>query len=339
VADRKAWVTSGIEQVTPTIHRIPLSLPNDALQAVNVYTIQGDGGVGLVDGGWFRPGALDELGGYLAELDLALDDISTVLTTHYHPDHYTLAVELRRHTGCAVALGEGDRETVEIMMRGDPGLVAFGSMLSRCGVPQEFIDRHLRSGADESNYELPSSWLSDGDRPKAGGREFLAIATPGHTRGHFCFADDEAGLLFAGDHVLPHITPSIGYEALSERERHLPLADYLASLRRVRERPDARLLPAHGPIAPSVHDRVDELLAHHDFRLGRCADALAAGARTTYEVAQRIPWTSRDRAYSELSPMDQLMAAHETQAHLEVLQTSGRVRRLAGDEVDEYTLT
>jgi glyoxylase-like metal-dependent hydrolase (beta-lactamase superfamily II) len=336
VSDRTRWATAGIEQVTPTIHRIPLSLPDAGLRAVNVYAIEGDDGIGLVDGGWFRPGALEELQGNLADLGIALEDISTVLTTHFHPDHYTLAVEIRRHTGCPVALGGDDRETIELIIAGNHGMDGFTTTLQRNGVPADVIERDLRSSADPATYELPSTWLSDGDRPKAGGRELLAIATPGHTRGHFCFADDEAGLLFAGDHVLPHITPSIGFESIGQ---HLPLADYLASLARVRARPDAVLLPAHGPIGPSVHARVDELLVHHDLRLRRCGDALAAGAKTAYEVAQRIPWTSRDRAFAELSPFDQLMAVHEASAHLDVLEMRGAARLRRGDEVDEYTLS
>ena len=335
MADRRRWATAGIEQVTPTIHRIPLSLPDAGLQAVNVYTIQGDDGIGLVDGGWSRPGALGELQGRLAELSIVLDDISTVLTTHFHPDHYTLAVELRRHTGCPVALGSDDRESVELVMADNRGMESLGAFLRRNGVPTDLLEGNLRSQADPAGYEMPSSWLSDGDRPKAGGRELLAISTPGHTRGHFCFADDEAGLLFAGDHVLPHITPSIGFESVG---RHLPLADYLASLTRVRDRQDAVLLPAHGPVAPSVHARVDELFAHHDLRLRRCGDAVAAGARNAYEVAQRIPWTSRDRTFAELAPFDRLMAVHEARAHLAVLETYGRVRLLRSDELDEYTV-
>ena len=88
-----------------------------------------------------------------------------------------------------------------------------------------------------------------------GDRTLRVVATPGHTQGHVVFRDEAAGLLFAGDHVLPHITPSIGFEAVPVE---LALGHYLRSLRLVREMPDMRLLPAHGPVRPSVHDRVDE---------------------------------------------------------------------------------
>ena len=66
---------------------------------------------------------------------------------------------------------------------------------------------------------------------------------PGHTAGHFVFADLDAGLLFAGDHVLPTITPSVGFELVYADD---PLRDFLGSLERVRRLPDLRLLPAHG---------------------------------------------------------------------------------------------
>jgi len=107
-------------------------------------------------------------------------------------------------------------------------------------------------------------------------RRLEAIATPGHTRGHVVFADAAAGrLLFAGDHVLPHITPSISLEAAPQE---LPLRDFIESLLLVR--PDARPGPCcrpHGPVSPSVHARVDELLDHHDARLSAMLAVLADG--------------------------------------------------------------
>jgi glyoxylase-like metal-dependent hydrolase (beta-lactamase superfamily II) len=101
--------------------------------------------------------------------------------------------------------------------------------------------------------------------------------------------DDRARVLFAGDHVLPHITPSIGLEPTLNP---LPLGDYLESLALIRARPDAMLLPAHGPVADSVHRRVDEMLDHHERRLTHCAEAVAAGADT---AAERRPRVARRR--------------------------------------------
>jgi glyoxylase-like metal-dependent hydrolase (beta-lactamase superfamily II) len=325
-----------VEEVVPGVHRIPVRMPGDALAATNVYAIVGESEVGLVDGGWFVDDAVSDLEAGLRHIGAGFGDVASVAVTHAHPDHYTLAVELRRRTGCATFLGAGERTTVEAMLAGTHGLTDFAISLRRCGVPDDLIGRHLRAHGNSALFDLPSDWLTDGDVPLIGGRPLHALATPGHTRGHFCFAEANAGLLFAGDHVLPTITPSIGFETVDDR--HLPLADYLDSLARLRGRPDATLLPAHGPVAASVHARVDELLHHHDVRLAQCGDALAGGARTAYEVATQLPWTRHERRFDELSGFDRLMAVHETRAHLAVLDMRGRATVAETEQVDVYVL-
>ncbi|WP_303640014.1 MBL fold metallo-hydrolase [Actinomadura madurae] len=128
---------------------------------------------------------------------------------------------------------------------------------------------------------MPDAWLDDGQRLTLTERGLDVFATPGHTRGHIVLRDAGAGLLFAGDHILPHITPSIGLETEPEPK---PLRSYLESLRLVRGMPDTLLLPAHGPVTPSVHTRVDQLLEHHAERLEIAAAQVRAAA------ARRSRW-------------------------------------------------
>jgi glyoxylase-like metal-dependent hydrolase (beta-lactamase superfamily II) len=321
-----------VEPVAPGIHRIPLPLPNDALKAVNVYVVHDDAGVTLIDGGWAVPEALGRLRTGLAELGLGVDDIRSVFATHFHRDHYTLAVQLRRLTGCELALGEGERETLALLSEGRRAADGFAEMLRRAGSPAAEADGEWTRPAPMP-YDEPSRWLTDGEALRAAGHDLRALATPGHTRGHFCFADATAGVLFAGDHILPHITPSIGFETAPS---HLPLGDYLISLAAIRGRPDTPLLPAHGPVIGSAHVRIDELLAHHDQRLERCGDAVAAGARTAYEVASRLPWTRHERELSDLADFNRVLAIHETLAHLDVLVMRGRLRRLSEAGTDHF---
>ena len=84
------------------------------------------------------------------------------------------------------------------------------------------------------DWESPDNWLEDEETIVASSRELAVIETPGHTRGHVVFHDRAAELLFAGDHVLPAITPSIGFEPVLSSN---PLGDFLGSLARVRECP------------------------------------------------------------------------------------------------------
>jgi hypothetical protein len=96
------------------------------------------------------------------------------------------------------------------------------------------------------------------------------------------------------------------------------------------------MLPAHGPTGPSVHARVDELVQHHDIRLRRTGEAVAAGAATAYEVAQRLRWTRRERHFDELDVMSRCLAVTETAAHLEVLVGTGELRAIGYDGVRAY---
>src|SRR6185437_14392161 len=128
------------------------------------------------------------------------------------------------------------------------------------------------------------------------------------------FHDARAGLLFAGDHVLPHITPSIGFEPLPADR---PLADYLNSLAAVEALADAVLLPAHGPVAPSAHARAGELIEHHRKRLDAMLAVVAPGVSTAFEVAGQVGWTSREAALADLDVFNQMLAVNETIAHLD----------------------
>ena len=87
-------------------------------------------------------------------------------------------------------------------------------------------------------------------------------------------------------------------------------------------------------MAPSVHDRVDELVAHHDKRLDEIAAAVAAGGSTALEVAGAIRWTRHEYHLGDMETFNRMLAVLETDAHLEVLAAQGRVRRTADADTD-----
>jgi glyoxylase-like metal-dependent hydrolase (beta-lactamase superfamily II) len=316
------WADEGAWPAAPGVHRIPLPLPTDGLRAVNVYAIETDEGLTLVDGGWAIEAGRAALDKGLAQIGYAASDIRRFLVTHVHRDHYTQAVVVRREFGSRIALGLADKPTLDRVHEGSDDN-RIGALLHDAGAA-ELAERWVRlvdgPGPDLSHWGYPDEWLEDDVDLAVGARTLRAVATPGHTRGHFVFAEPDAGLLFAGDHVLPTITPSIGFEPVPAS---LPLGDFLSSLTKVRAMPDALLLPAHGPVAPSVHARVDELLAHHDERLARCRRALAPGGRSAYDVAARLTWTRHEHPLADLDTFNQTLAVLETRAHLELLVARG----------------
>jgi glyoxylase-like metal-dependent hydrolase (beta-lactamase superfamily II) len=331
------WVEPGAFEVAPGVHRVPLPLPNDGLKAVNVYVITTPDGLVCVDAGWGIPESRRLFEQALASLGAGLSDVTRFLVTHVHRDHYTQAVQVRRDAGAKVGLGLGEKNVLTGLqnahrtpMRGQIEMLRE----SGAGHLADQIDAWFsKQTVDTSIWESPDEWLTEGP-VDLGGRTLQAVETPGHTAGHLVFHDLEAELLFAGDHVLPTITPSIGFEPILSEN---PLGAFLHSLALVRSRPDAQLLPAHGPVTDSVHRRVDELLAFHDTRLDQTEQGVREGAQTTFEVASALRWTRREHKVADLDVFNAMLAVFETKAHLELLVAQGRLTVTVEEGVRVYS--
>jgi len=331
------WASQIELHVAPGVHRMPTPMPGDGLSAVNVYAIETPDGVTLIDSGWDIPESRVALMQGLGKIDATPSDITRFLVTHAHQDHYAQAVAVRRDFGTRVSLGLGEKPALAVLRSSIPpdvdghlaGLVVLGAQhLAERLRPHVVVDPLSHLG-----WEAPDDWLVPGPVAIASNRWLEAVETPGHTAGHLVFHDLEGELLFAGDHVLPTITPSLTVPPLEGGS----LAAFLRSLALVRARPDARLLPAHGHVANSVHERVDQLLDHHRLRLDEMARAVAAGACSASEVATAVPWTRRGKPFAELDLFAGLMAVHESAAHLDYLVSEGRLSVTLIDGVRCYT--
>jgi glyoxylase-like metal-dependent hydrolase (beta-lactamase superfamily II) len=175
-----------------------------------------------------------------------------------------------------------------------------------------------KSPWQHEDAKYPVNWqrLSDGDRIDIGDDGVVALHTPGHSPDHLSFWHEPSRTLFTGDLVIA------GGSVMIHASGGGNLAQYLASLERIRDLKPARLLPAHGdPI-----DQPDPVLAAYiEHRLARerqVLDALAGGLATVQALAESI--------YDGLNPA-LLPAAHETvRAHLEKLRREGRAQ-VVGD--------
>lgn len=333
------WSDPGCFPVAEGVHRIPLQMPGDGLRAINVYALETDSGLALIDGGWRRETTYAEISAALVTIGRTADDIHDIYVTHVHRDHYTFAVELRRRHGCRIHLGSGEAVGIDAIAR-------LGS-----NVPESSLRELNRAGAHliaeqaykdsvceafvAADWERPDSWLSEGplDLP---GHNLVAIHTPGHTKGHMVFHDLDRGVSYTGDHVLPTITPSIGFEL---GDWDLPLDKYLRSLNLMLDDSDRIMLPSHGAPGSGVHARVRELIAHHERRFAAtmaAVEGLSSG--TGLSVAQALTWTRRERSFDTLDNFNQMVATCETLAHLDVLADRGKLLVENQDGVDVFTV-
>ncbi|HEX2835934.1 MAG TPA: MBL fold metallo-hydrolase [Thermoanaerobaculia bacterium] len=135
------------------------------------------------------------------------------------------------------------------------------------------------------------------------------IATPGHTREHVCYLTDD-GDLFTGDTIL-----GSGTTAIFPPDGNM--ADYLRSLRTLRELEPKRIHPAHGPDRDDAVALIDEYLAHRLERERQVLAAIDAGATTLTELRERI--------YPRLDARLHRAAEIQMQAHVIKLVEEGRV--------------
>ncbi|MFQ5826674.1 MAG: hypothetical protein ACE5IA_04870, partial [Dehalococcoidia bacterium] len=110
-----------------------------------------------------------------------------------------------------------------------------------------------------------------------------------------------------------------------------PLADYMASLRKMEGLEVDLILPAHENIFQGLKRRIGEILSHHRERNAAIMAALGDGPQTACGVSRQIPWNVPGQVWEKFSPLDKRGAVTETLAHLEWLRGEGLVERSQKD--------
>ncbi len=304
-------------QVAPGVHRISVPLPFPPRE-VAAWVIEGDAGHVLVDTGIDTRPARDALRDAAGELGVTPQSLRFVVLTHAHIDHYGLAGPVRAWSGARLVMHALEDDLARRFVERWPA--------DRAGVAEAFLAGGIPAPLAEAllaasdriheryEYYRPDVLLQgpSGTLPGGGGWEWML--TPGHSPGHVTPYNRERGILIVGDHVLPRISPNIGADLYAEN----PLADYLQSLRRLRELPVDLVLPSHGEPFEDLAGRIDWILAHHDQRNAQTVDLLTR-PMTAFEVTLRL--------FPDLPPDNFLHALREARAHLIYLESVGRVGR------------
>ena len=315
-----------VEQVRPGLWSIPVPIPNNPLRYVLVYALELDSGVAIVDAGWNTDDAWSALCHGLEVAGGSVADVSAVLVTHIHPDHYGLAGRVRDASGAWIGLHPDDA----VQLKGryvemDELLGRMKSLLVDSGVPDDKLpDLNLASMGIRSAVTMaePDVLFEDGARVELPGWDLQTVWTPGHSPGHVCFYSEARRLLLSGDHVLPRITPMV---AVHSQQVANPLGDYIASLLKVRDLRADEVLPAHEYRFAGLDRRVDDMLAHHAARLDEIeAAVLRTPGVTSWDITVALTWS---RPWDDIPPFMQRGANGETLAHLVVLEFHDRVVR------------
>jgi len=266
-----------LEELEPGIARVLAHNPSAFTYFGTQTYLLGAEEVAVIDPGPDIPEHLDALEGAIGERRVA-----AILCTHTHRDHSPAAAPLAERTGAPI-IGCAPLALETVGPRADASF--------------------------DGDYS-PDRVLADGEVVEVGAEPITAVATPGHTSNHLCFA--YRGALFSGDHVM-------GWSTTVVFPPDGDMAAYMQSLDKLRQRDDRIYYPAHGPPVTNPQQYVRHLAGH---RMQRETQIL----RLIRERARDIPDIVAN-AYPGLDPRLVTAAGGSVYAHLLDLQRRGLVQQ------------
>ena len=275
-----------VEQCSPLVRRVLARNPSPFTFTGTGTYIVGRGTVAVID-----PGPDDAE--HLAALKAALDGetVSHIVITHTHMDHSPAAPALQ---------------------------VATGATITGCA-PLVLSDDGPRADAGFDRTYAPDSVMHDGDSVSGPGWTLTALATPGHTSNHLCFAFPEERALFSGDHVM-------GWSTTVVSPPDGDMAAYMASLRLLVDRDEAIYYPTHGGAVTDPQRFVRGLITHRKQREGQILRLLGEGERSIPAMVATM--------YAGVDTRLHPAAGRSVLAHLIDL----RARGMVGDSGDTWSL-
>jgi glyoxylase-like metal-dependent hydrolase (beta-lactamase superfamily II) len=323
--------SNAVKELTDGWLQVKVPLPF-SLKWVNAYLLPEQEGWTMIDPGLHTPETEDFWTEVLTERGIRWQDITTIVLTHHHPDHYGMAGWIQERTGATVYLSQVALESARRLWGEHE---TFSDELTEAflqhGMFPEFMEdmkAHMR-GFREKVSPQPSdiAILEPGRTFGMGGIEWDILIGEGHAPGHLIFYDSGSGRLLCGDQVLPDISPNIGWMPGGDPD---PLGSFLVSLRQMLQLKVTMVFPGHRDPFPSYRQRIEELLEHHELRLMKIADIIGDEERSSFEVCELL-FSPRLRSNTH-----QLrFALAETIAHLIQMERRGIVFRTESEPSTE----
>ena len=276
----KPWPTGLADQLEPLVVRVLAPNPSPyTYTGTQTYVVGQEDGpdCAVIDPGPDEAAHLDAI-----EAAIGNRVVAAIMCTHTHRDHSPAAAPLSAHTRAPI--------------------VGCAPLVLNSNLPR----------ADEAfdPAYAPHRVLEDGEAMRGTGWTLTAVATPGHTSNHLCFALEESGALFTGDHVMAWSTSVI-----------MPpdgnMADYMASLQKLYEREDKIYYPAHGKKVTNPRQLVRGMMGHRKQRERQILKLLETGPAAITEMVPQM--------YKGLDPRLTGAAGQSVRAHLIDLLDRGLV--------------
>jgi len=330
-----------MNEVVPGAYRIelPLIYEDPLFRHVNAYLFSGDNGYLLVDTGWNDEKAFVSLKNQLAEGGIDIRDISRIVVTHIHPDHYGMAGRLKSASGATFFLHSIEQNLIEpLYIHKDKFHRHTADWLHRNGVPPKELLEIQKYTGDTSQFVIPTSpdvSLHGGEHISTGTFNFTVIWTPGHSEGHICLYEPAKKILISGDHILPTITPHVGLHPESTGN---PLKAYFASLKEIASLDIDLILPGHESPFTAARTTIEKIIQHYRQTEAEVLPMLAAKPQTAYQVCCGMTWTGTTD-WQNLTSLQKRLAIARSIAQMELLVINGNARKFSQNSIIYYQKT
>lgn len=221
----KPWPTGSAEQLEPLVRRVLAPNPSPyTYTGTQTYVIGDPDGpdCAVIDPGPADPAHIEAI---LSAVGTA--SISAIMCTHTHRDHSPAAAPLTERTGAPIV------GCAPLVLESD----------------------HPRADESFDTTYAPDRIMEDGEQMRGTGWTLTAVTTPGHTSNHICYALEESGALFTGDHVM-------GWSTSVVIPPDGDMGDYLASLEKLMAREDTVYHSAHGAAITKPRQLVRGMIGH-----------------------------------------------------------------------------
>ena len=295
----------------------------------NIYIIDDGNDLILVDcGSGLEQANNDLVAGFTAVSEkfnkkFSLKDITQILITHGHIDHFGGLPFVRQFTNAPIGvhlldrrvLSNHEERAIVVARRVENFLESAGVSESH---RQELMQVYLF--AKQYYQSTPVQFLLEDGQPTVG--DIMVHHTPGHCPGQVCLQLDD--VLLTADHILSRITP---HQAPEDITKNMGLGHYLDSLTKISKVDGIRLgLGGHEDVMDDIYGRIEAIKASHDDRLNKILDIC--------QTPKSLADISRD-LFGKVESYHVLLALEEAGAHVEYLYQRGELVAANLDEIEQ----